>query len=202
VRTKFRLQAPVDISESNIEGTYYWPDEDGHVETTNVRHKDLLIRHGYTVVGEVSIMPPAAQKGPIEVDELGRSQLAQALAERGLSFPDAATRPELVEVAEGWNNAHRRGRIQRAAPREDQPEPKPASASVQAASEGDEPAPPAPPAEAGVAGAVDFSVATYDELKGWLTARGVAFPPNQPKGKLKELCEQVYAEMKSKAKAA
>lgn len=196
-RVKYLLTAPDGVEESNIEGTMYWPDEDGRVETTNDRHRDVLLRHGYTLSGQVSIAAPAASRGVIEVDELGRAQLAAALAERGLQYPETASRAELAEIAEGWNHARRRGRAAQAQVAEARAD------ALAKAEESESPASTPTPAPAATRGEIDFGAATYDELKGWLAAHGIAYAANTPKVKLREMAEAAFAELKKpRAEAA
>lgn len=199
-RTKTTLKAPPGVDESMIEGTYYWPDENGTVETTNVGHVAIMIQHGYTKTGEVSIMPPATVKGPIDCEEMGRAEVAQALAERGVSYPEAGSRAALVEIAESWNVARRRGRGEVPAPkaeiRENVPLPR-ARVERPAAGEGEGAADAEKKAEA-----PDFATCSYEELKGYLASRGAAFPPNSPKKTLREMAEKVHAELTAAKKVA
>lgn len=210
-RVKTNLRAPEGVEESIIEGTYYWPDpETGEVTTTNENHVKVLRQHGFTVTGTVSIMKPAAALGAIDHDELGRQGLAAALRERGLSFPESATRSEMAEIAEGWNRARRRGNgsVSSAALQMAQEAPRTPAATFAA------PTPPAPTgatppaggdgdaAGAAVTGAVDFGEATYEELKGWLTARAIAYPGNSSKKALREMAEAAHAQLLAQKAAA
>jgi hypothetical protein len=200
-RVKYTLAAPYDVTESVIEGTYYWPEDAGDgtyvVTTTNELHRDLLVRHGYTPKGEVSILPPAKAHGAIETDELGRGQLAAALTERGVSYPLDATRGELAEIADAWNGARRRGRLAHT-PEKTAAEAPQAPAAVHAPAAQVKPAgEPEKGQGGGVEGEVDFGEASYDELKGWLAAHGVSFPPNTKKVDLRAMAEQAHAALKT-----
>lgn len=204
-RTKTVLKAPEGVSESNIEGVYYWPDENGFVETTSPGHVALLVRHGYSKDSEVSIMPPALSMGLMNIDEMGLSQLRDALTQRGLSYPESADRTELERVAQGWNQS-RRGRQNventGGAPLATSPQRAPAMtreellAALAAMDAGKAPAAPAPPpldpATASAADVVraavptgptgvgrpDFSTFLNAELKGWLATKKVDFKGN------------------------
>ena len=185
-RTKHTMKAPDGVEESLIEGTYYFPDFDnGTVETTNENHVKILAQHGYTLVGSVSITRPAAlNRGPIDTDELGRAALAAALAERGLSYPEDATRAELAEIAGQWNHAN--NRRSRGAPV--RAEVRPALAPVTADDLDDdeddkparafEPAAVAPPTEPAVDPAIEKL--SLQELRGWLAAHGVVLAIRNP----------------------
>lgn len=211
-RVKTTLKAPLGVTEACIEGTYYWPDENGDVDTTNATHAKILTQHGFAKTAEVSIMAPAAAKGPIDVDELGRAQLQSALSERGLAYPDTASRAELAEIAAGWNAARRRGfqapAGSRVAAEVVAREPifetaaaaraaEPRLAAEDAAAGGG-----APETVEKIEADPDFGDASYDELKGWLAAHGVAFPPNTPKKTLREMAETEFTAIKARKAAA
>lgn len=206
MREKYILQAPDGVEESNIEGTMYWPDpeNEGRIETTNVRHKDVLIRHGYTLDSTVSIMAPAQVKGPIDHEEMGRSQLASSLKDRGVSYPENGSREELVSIAAAWNQARLR-RSGKAADPAPAPAPQPVAAAPAPQPHATAETPPSTPQGGGAAPAdtaVDFTASSYDELKGWLVGHGVAFPANTPKKRLVEMCQEAYAALVAKRQAA
>lgn len=119
-RVKYLMKAPDSVTESVIEGSYYWPDEDHMVEVTNPGHVAILKQHGYTEAGHQELIPPATAFGLIGYEEMGRSELIAALTERGVSFPAEATRAALEEAAHAWNIARKGPR--RVGP-EGQPEP-------------------------------------------------------------------------------
>lgn len=196
MRVKYILQAPEGVSESVIEGTPYWPDEDNRIETTNPNHLPVLKLHGYKVVTEVALAPPVRVRThtPIDVDDLGRTGLIDALQARGVSFPEVASRQDLAEIATSWNTARAAPQTARAAP---PPRPMPTEAPRAAA-----PADLSPPAQvvhdAAPAPATDkaphdFAAYGYEDLKGWLSARGVAFQGNAAKKVLIELATKFHA---------
>lgn len=221
-RTKTVLTAPSGVSESNIEGTFYWPDDNGQVETTNAGHVALLERHGYSKDSEVSIMPPALSMGLMNIDEMGLSQLRDALTQRGLSYPESADRTELERVAQGWNQS-RRGRqnveniggaplATSAAPApaltreqllaalaaldagKSPPAPAPAPVDPATASAADVVRAAAPTAPAGVA-KPDFSTFSNAELKGWLATKKVDFKGNAATAVLIDLANKKMDEI-------
>ena len=117
MRTKFTLKAPPGGGgEAVIEGTYYWPDETGSIETNNPAHVATLQRHGYTITEQVEIAPPPTSLGIIDYEEMGRNELTQQLAIRGVTFDGTGGRAALEEAAQAWNDA-RRGRMNRYAER-------------------------------------------------------------------------------------
>lgn len=192
-RTRYTLKAPDGVTESLILGLPYWPDDEGEVTTASPEHRDILKQHGYVQTAEVSIMPPATVRGPIEVDEMGRSMLAAALQERGVSFPAEADRPMLADIAAAWNAARVRARGAQITAEAITPAAAAAPAPVATIT-----APPAPPAGSGVTDAeVDFTKESYNDLKGWLTARGVSYPANTPKVQLVEMCQKTLAVLKA-----
>lgn len=193
MRTKYILQAPEGVSESVIEGTPYWPDEDGRVETTNPNHVPVLKLHGYTVVTEVKLAPPVRTRthAAIDVEDLGRTGLVDALQARGVSYPEAASRQDLAEIAQSWNAA-------RAMPAE-APRPAPPAAPVAAPAPAPAPvaqtpaAAPEARAPSQAANPHDFSTYGYEDLKGWLAGRGVEFPGNAAKKVLIDLAQKYHA---------
>lgn len=112
-RIKTILGAPRGVSESVIDGTYYWPEADERfpgretVETTNADHVRIMKQHGYDVLSQVEAIRPARDLGPIDVEEMGRTGLADALNARGVSFDQDGTRADLVETARAWNASRR-----------------------------------------------------------------------------------------------
>lgn len=206
MRIKYILQAPPNASESVIEGTPYWPDDDGRIETTNPNHIAPLKLHGYKVIEEVSLIAPQRAKvhGMIDVDDLGRTGLIEALDARGVSYPDTAARQDLAEIATSWNKA-RGAPAERPAPApvaaaKPAPAPPPPQAATPAPAE-PQAAPPAPPAQAKAEAPVkvehDFSTYGYEDLKGWLSARGVAFQGNAAKKVLVGLAAEHHAKTKT-----
>jgi hypothetical protein len=210
MRTKTTLKAPEGKGETVIDGTYYWPEEDtGLIETTNASHVETLIRHGYEVQGEVSIVQPAQQLGLIDIDELGRAGLLDALNMRGLTFPKDATRDVLVEQAHGWNQARRGPRPgfkkpetapALAAPVEPTPiapAPDPAPAPQIDADEEEDFSPPASQVLT-----PDFNAYGRDDLVVWLTSRGVSFKTTASKTALAKLAADKHAEIIAAKKVA
>jgi hypothetical protein len=174
-RIKTIMRAPDHTDETNVLGSTYWPDEDGLIETTNDEHVEILTRFGYSTISKKAIGRPSVTMGPIDVDELGRQGLTEALRERGLSFPDQATRDDLVAIADAWNVQRRRAKAV-AATAESEPDPMP----EQPKSINDAP---------------DFSAAGSNELRGWLAARGVAAPATMTKVQLRKAAEDHYVQM-------
>lgn len=188
-RTKFTLRAPAGVEESAIEGTYYWPDiDDGTVETTNEVHKEVLIKHGYTLLGEVAIMRAVNPNlGLIDVEEMGRSQLLEALSARGLSLDPDSSRAILVEQAQGWNNARRgRSRFQDKPPVEQQFKIDPNKPTPTDEVLDETPAAPAARKRP------DFSELSGDDLRGYLSSRGVAFAKTASRTVLVEKANEWY----------
>lgn len=204
-RIKYVLRAPAAVSESLIDGTPYWPDDDGLIETTNPNHITTLKMHGYTVVEEVTLRAPqrARVHGAIDIDDLGRSGLAEALAQRGVSYPETGSRHDLADIAASWNRAHA-APTPAPAPRA-APAPAPAAAApapapqAAEAAEAPPPSPPAPQAQPQSSAHVehDFTTYGYEDLKGWLSSRGVPFQGNAAKKVLVGLATEHYAKMKS-----
>ena len=121
MRTKYIMQCPPGGGgEAVIEGTYYWPDEGGRIETNNPSHKDVLLRHGYTVALAEAIAAPPTNLGIIDYEEMGRGDLVQALAVRGVTFDGQGGRAALEDAAQAWNDA-RRGRDNQNAARHAKP---------------------------------------------------------------------------------
>jgi hypothetical protein len=201
-RVKTQLRAPEGVTESLIEGTYYIPNEDSLVETTNGYHVGILTQHGYEIVSEVAIVAPARSHGPIEIDELGRGALSQALQERGLSFPTEGSRDDLAEIAQSWNQSLRRPTLAPA------PAPRQRVAAVEAIAEpeADEPAEEEEVAEEekveapAAAKKYDWADATYDEMKGWCAARGIVFKVLPKKEEMRQMC--IDADAKARAPKA
>lgn len=196
MRIKYILQAPPNASESVIEGTPYWPDEEGLIETTNPNHLAPLKLHGYKIVEEVSLVAPQRAKvhSMIDVDDLGRTGLIEALDARSVNYPDASSRQDLVEIALAWNKA--RGApapaAARAAPAPPARQAAPAApVEVQAA-----PAPTPAQASAPAKVAHDFSTYGYEDLKAWLAGQGVVFQGNAAKKVLVTLATEHYAKTK------
>lgn len=201
VRTKTIMIAPEGVEESIIEGQPYFvmegDDGVGRIEVYNATHIPILIRHGYTTEREETMVRPGVQAGagPIDVDELGRGGLQDALRERGVSFPPDASRVALADIADAWNMARsRRGRGTGQAAADARPAT-PAPAAAPAAST---------PAPAPLTKAVeeDFGSLSYDDLKGWLVGHGVAFPANPKKADLIRMCQETLAAQAPKAAAA
>lgn len=184
-RVKTILEAPEGAEESNIEGTTYFVEIDDagrSIVTTNTpSHVETLKHHGYKVLQEISLAAPAAQKGLIEIDELGRSGLMAALTDRGTTYPPDASRGDLESIAQAWNQSRRgRPRAVDAAPVAGEPDKEPALVKK---------------ADAGP----DIDALSYDDLKGWLTAHGVAFPPSPKKADLIRMCKETLAAQKPAA---
>ena len=115
-RKKWYLQAPDNgTGEAVIEGSYYWPEmgENGiyTIEVTNQHHMEVLVnQHHFQVIGEIEQLPPPTAFGPIDVEELGRSGLEQALVERGVTWDRSDGRAGMEAAALAWNEA-RKGRV-------------------------------------------------------------------------------------------
>lgn len=176
-RKKTTLHAPDGIDESTIEGTVYWPDDQGNVETTNPNHVAVLKQHGFTVVSEASIQAPAKSLGDIDYDELGRAQLFEALKARGQNYPDTATREELATAAAQWNQGRRRGRAAQAV----------AAENAQVVTDAEKTKADLEPAE--------FDTMSVPSLKAWLTDHGVEFAPATPKSQLVKAAVSTQAAM-------
>jgi hypothetical protein len=183
-RIKTILRAPEGADESVIQGTTYWPDEDGLIECTNIEHVPILKQHGYVFVQEMTLeRPNGGVMIPIEHEELGRQAIAEALEARGVNYPATGSRADLAEIAESWNRARAR---------------RPKAEAVAA--------PERPLVDVAGSGAVDpekpdFSATGIKELKAFLVARGVMVPPGMPKNEVQKLAEDTHAEL-LKAKAA
>lgn len=115
-RSKYLMAAPDGVREGaeiSIEGSYYWTEADDEgrmiVTTTNPNHVEVMKRHGYTPVGEIAIMPAPSNLGIIDFEELGRTELAQALRERGVTWDRDGGRQSMEWAAQDWNDA-RKGR--------------------------------------------------------------------------------------------
>ena len=110
-RIKYILKAPAGVSESIIEGAYYWPDESGLIEVTTPAHLRILGLHGYTKVAEKEFLPPPSAMPLILFEEMGRTDLLEALRQRGVSYIPSSTRDVLEAQAEAWNQSRRGPRI-------------------------------------------------------------------------------------------
>jgi hypothetical protein len=200
LRVKTILQAPEGVEESIIEGVPYYVNEDSQIESYSQDHVKILERHGYKKVKDETVgrpnSAPSRQQPPIDVEDFGRSQLAEALTERGISFPAAATRTELVDIAENWNARRSAAKVaatqsSQPAPRQQTPAAKSQPASVAP------PSPQAPRQEAATLDEQDFDTLTHSELKGYLAARGVAFQGNSSRQVLADVAKRWAAEKKT-----
>lgn len=124
-RVKTILKAPEGVTESQINGTYYWPEDlltksgmtYAHaIQTTNQDHVAILKQHGYAILDTESIDVAMGTTGLIEVDEMGRSGLLKALQDRGQSYSQEATRDELAIIAQQWNQTRRKAAREEAVP--------------------------------------------------------------------------------------
>lgn len=106
-RVRYILKAPPNTSESIIEGAYYWPNEAGEVGTTVADHVKVLRNHGYELVRTEDISVPSTTHALINYEEMGKTELANALIARGVSWDRARGRPALEEAAEAWNDLRR-----------------------------------------------------------------------------------------------
>lgn len=218
-RTQFVLKAPEGAEESTISGTFYFPDEKGEVTTNNAAHVKVLELHGYKVTSEVSILKPMANLGLMNTDEMGLSQLRDALSQRGLVQPDHASRDDMVAAALAWNQSRRgralidnagadpievakttmtREQLQAALDALDAKEIPPARAPIPAPDPAQMTA--AQAAQAGAAptaavGRPDFSAFKNAELKGWLASNKVDFKGNASTDVLIDLASKKFDEI-------
>lgn len=107
MRIKYVMQAPQGTSEAIIDGVYYWPDPDGRVDITTPDHVRTLRLHGFELIAEQEFAPPPTAFGLINFEEMGKTELLDALRERGVSYPLQYTRFDLEEAASGWNAARK-----------------------------------------------------------------------------------------------
>jgi hypothetical protein len=102
-RPCWTLRSPIGATESLIGGTPYIPDpESGEVTTYNPADMMVLKQHGYVLVTE-GVSAPDRVLGPIDVENFGRVELANALAERSVTYGGADTRATLADLARTWN---------------------------------------------------------------------------------------------------
>lgn len=189
-RIRYIMEAPFGLDETAIEGGQpYFPDENGRAECYSEAHKAILIQHGWTEIGQESVTRPSTQRrAPIDVDDLGRTALIAALADRGVILPETTGRDAAAAEAMKWNNAMATVRVAPTiAP--------PASAAVTPPTSA--PAPQPPPVADGdkiadPEAGFDLSAMGWQDKKGYLAARGVPVGPRATRAEVDALCVDTH----------
>lgn len=231
-RIKSIVQTPDNgAGECCIGGTYYFPefDDDGDAvfECTNVEHVTILTKqHGFKVKAQKEIAPAPSNFGLIDYEEMGRSQLARALTERGQLWDKDSGREEMERAAQAWNDV-RKGRMEPQRPRPalvapsadrvlvddprlasaPAPAPAPAAADPVGALAVSQAAPAPSPAKAPTSVAPELLAATtdtvmampYPALKALAAAGAVAYPHNVTKPALQQLILDAAAAAQAQA---